>query len=209
MSTSLRARRRNPARRPWKRHKSGVTPQLRQLVDEAGGQTAFARKVWGGEVFGEHKGKVAKWYYGRSGISLPEARRVAAKLDTSVKFIMGGEAGEVDQRYPWMPSAWTPEVSQTFALDYFRASAAQLLAERAEKLETLRRLADVAGDDGLADEGIEDDIRGKVSALAAVWLSEVHNKVRDVVDGEINGRIAMHLSKGRKPRRPARRARGR
>lgn len=73
-----------PASRQWKEHKSGVTPQLRELIDEAGGQTAFGRAVWG-DAFRGHKGKVAKWYYGRSGISAFEVEKVlAAKLFENV-----------------------------------------------------------------------------------------------------------------------------
>ena len=82
MSTHTRSRHHDPSQRKWKPHKSGVTPQLRDLIEKAGGQTAFGRAVWGDEKFGEHKGKVAKWYYGRTGIRVAEARVVSTKPDS-------------------------------------------------------------------------------------------------------------------------------
>lgn len=80
MSTAIRSRSHSPASRPWKKHKSGVTPQLRALIENAGGQMAFARAVYG-DAASAHKGGVAKWYYGGSGISITEARLVARKAE--------------------------------------------------------------------------------------------------------------------------------
>jgi hypothetical protein len=66
-----------------------VTPQLRQLIDGAGGQAAFGRTVWGGDAISEHKGKVAKWYYGRSGISTTEARSIAERFAVTTDWLFG------------------------------------------------------------------------------------------------------------------------
>ena len=67
-----------------------MTPQLRKLIHEAGGQTAFARKMWSEQAAG-HKGKVAKWYYGRSGIRHDEARRVAEAFARPLVWLLTGK----------------------------------------------------------------------------------------------------------------------
>lgn len=116
MATAQLSRGRDPARRKWNEHKSGVTPQLRTLIHEAGGQTAFARKVWGDSA-GAHKGKVAKWYYGRSGISADAAARVAAAFTRPLEWLLTGTG-------PDRPGATRPEA----ALEHELANAVTVRA---------------------------------------------------------------------------------
>lgn len=89
MSTASKARR-DPASRKWRQHKSGVTPQLRALIGHAGGQTPFARAVYGDSATNANKGKVRKWYYGASGISTAEAVVVAESAE-----LPGVQCGEL------------------------------------------------------------------------------------------------------------------
>lgn len=80
---------------PSVEHKSGVTPRLRLLIDESGGQSSFARRVWG-EVE-PNKGKIRKWYHGHSGISHGEARVVADKCGRSLEWLLTGRETAADE----------------------------------------------------------------------------------------------------------------
>ena len=73
---------------PSKDHKSGVTPRIRHVVNEAGGQSAFARLVWGD--VDANRGKVYRWYHGISGIRHDEALVVADKCQCSFLWLLTG-----------------------------------------------------------------------------------------------------------------------
>ena len=139
-----------------------------------------------------------EWLNASKGGALPRMEtvtRIVEAFGVSLDWLF---FGDTKPRYPWEPSAWTPEHSRMFARDYFNASAAQLLAEPARQasLERIYRLADHAGEAGLVDYDTHNDILTKVGDLAMAWLSEVHGKVREVVDAEILTRLAKYVTLG-------------
>jgi len=73
-------------------YQAGVTERIRQLVNEAGGQTEFARRIWGDPL--PHKGKVGKWYNGRSGIHPTLASVVAKAFGRRPAWLLLGELPE-------------------------------------------------------------------------------------------------------------------
>jgi hypothetical protein len=99
-----------------------VTPQVRDLIETAGGQTAFGRAVWGDAAFAEHKGKVAKWYYGKSGISTAEARLVAEAFEVTTDWLLG-ISGAPKYRTQWRTDA---KLAEDLAAHVARAVAAEL-----------------------------------------------------------------------------------
>jgi hypothetical protein len=76
-----------PRKRRSIRYKAN--PRICELVDAEGGQASFCRKVFG-EV-ARHKGKVWRWYEGRSGVSAREARAIAKKCGVSSEWLLTGE----------------------------------------------------------------------------------------------------------------------
>jgi hypothetical protein len=75
-----------------KAYQGRVTTRLKTLINEAGGQTAFARRVWGDPH--PHKGKVQKWYRGHSGIRPDEAVKVAESFGRRPAWLLLGELPE-------------------------------------------------------------------------------------------------------------------
>jgi hypothetical protein len=61
---------------------------------------AFARVVWRGAA-SSHKGTVAKWYYGRSGISADLAAKVASACSRPLEWLLSGNG-------PHRPGATKP-----------------------------------------------------------------------------------------------------
>jgi hypothetical protein len=62
------------------------------MIDDAGGQAQFARRVWGDS--GPYKGLVGRWYNGRTGISVAKADKVAKKTGWRAAWILSGELPE-------------------------------------------------------------------------------------------------------------------
>jgi len=75
-------------------YQRGIKERIRRLVNTAGGQTAFARKIWGDPL--PHKGKVGKWYNGRSAIRPEEAITVAKAFGVRPAWLLLGELPERD-----------------------------------------------------------------------------------------------------------------
>src|SRR5262245_39198709 len=73
-------------------YRKELKARVRQLVDEAGGQSAFARRVWGDAI--AHKGKVGRWYNGRTGLSAEEVIQVARAFKRRPAWLMFGELPE-------------------------------------------------------------------------------------------------------------------
>lgn len=74
--------------------RSELRGRIRKLVNEAGGQTAFARRVWPDKDPLGQKGKVGKWYNGPTGISADEARAVAEAFGRNAAWLLWNEGPE-------------------------------------------------------------------------------------------------------------------
>jgi transcriptional regulator with XRE-family HTH domain len=180
MSTNSRTTRKEPH--------ATIAEQLQKLRTENGHTVErFA------EVCGVPPTTAREWLNGTGLPRMETAAKIVEAFGVSLDWLF---FGDTKPRYPWEPGAWTPEHSRMFARDYFNAAAVQLLKEpeRQANLERIYRLADRAGDAGLVDYDTHNAILAKVGEVAVSWLSDVHSRVRDVVDGELRTRIAKYIT---------------
>lgn len=76
----------------WVEHPSGVTPRIRELVEKAGGQRAFIRRVFVGENPKAHQGKVFRWYTGKTSPRPAEGKRIARAFDVPYEWLLTGRS---------------------------------------------------------------------------------------------------------------------
>jgi hypothetical protein len=70
--------------------------RLRKLVGESGGQSAFARLVWGDAD--KHKGKVRRWLKEKTNVSADQAAEICYKVTPrrSVQWLLTGRGPEIE-----------------------------------------------------------------------------------------------------------------
>lgn len=101
--------------------RTGLCRRMRQVIDDVGGQMKFARLLYG-EWGNENKGKVSRWYRGKSIPSPWEARRIADAVGRPVEWLLYGLS-----TMPIAPSRLFP------ALEPKRADGARLKSTEADE----------------------------------------------------------------------------
>jgi transcriptional regulator with XRE-family HTH domain len=140
------------------------------------------------ELAGMRQGHLNDIVNGERAVGREDLRKLA-RIGVSADYVLGVS----DRPSPWEPVAWTPDHSRAFAVDWFRAEAAPLLAEH---LRTVDKLREYLGETTSANLYHESNaILLKVEGLAQRWIADAHRQVRLLVEQESRVTVAAAMGK--------------